>query len=70
MFPFTEQGFAILALALMRMISGFLHCVPSYVPVTFCGILLILWGVTLAACYMPARKASRLDPLVGLRENR
>ncbi len=55
------------SLGLTRFISSQLYGVSATDPVTFTGISLLLVGVALAACYIPARKAARADPLVALR---
>ena len=55
------------ALLLTRMMSGLLFGVTASDPVTYIGIVMFLAMVTLLACYIPARRAARVDPMVALR---
>jgi predicted permease len=55
--------------ALARTLSGFLFGVTSTDPVTFVGMLLVLTSVAAIAGYLPARRASRIDPMVALRSS-
>jgi len=55
------------ALLLTRCVSGLLFQIRPTDPVTFAGALLLLTTVALAACYLPARRAARIDPMVTLR---
>jgi putative ABC transport system permease protein len=55
------------ALGLTRLMSSLLYGVKPWDPVTIVLVAVLLSGVTLLATYLPARRASRVDPLVALR---
>jgi len=55
------------AFAVMRVLSGELYGVGAADPLTFCSVAILVAVVALTACYVPARRAMRVDPVVALR---
>jgi predicted permease len=55
------------AIAMTRLISSLLFDVRATDPVTYVAIALLLAAVSLLACYIPARRAAKVDPVVALR---
>jgi putative ABC transport system permease protein len=74
---FVRQGMSLVAvgaliglsgaLALTRVIESLLFGVSATDPLTFAGVALLMALIALAACYLPARRATKVDPMAALR---
>ncbi len=56
-----------LALPISRLVSDFIAGVSPYDPLTYVSVTALLSAVALLACYFPARRATRVDPMIALR---
>jgi putative ABC transport system permease protein len=57
----------VIALGGARMMKSLLYGVGTSDPITFTSIALLLLGIALLACWIPARRASRVEPMIALR---
>jgi ABC-type antimicrobial peptide transport system permease subunit len=57
------------ALAVTRLLANMLYNISPYDPMTLAAVLVVILAVSLMACYLPARRATRVDPAVAVRED-
>ncbi len=56
-----------LSLAISRLLAGFLYGISPFDPAVFTGVSALLALIALVACWLPARRAARVDPVIALR---
>ncbi len=64
---FTAAAVAALAFLLSRFVASFLFGVQARDPMVFVAVPLVLSAVAFSAVWLPARRASRIDPIIALR---
>jgi putative ABC transport system permease protein len=57
------------SLGAAQLLRGLFFQISSFDPVTFGGVCFLLAGVAAIACYLPSRRATRVDPLIALRHD-
>jgi putative ABC transport system permease protein len=66
----TSLGIAIgiaMALVVLKAMTGFLYGIEATDPASFASLSVLLLAVAMLACYVPARRAARVDPIVAMR---
>jgi putative ABC transport system permease protein len=58
----------LVAAAASRLLASFLFAIGTTDPLTYAAIAVLLAPIAVLACYLPARRASRVDPAVALRQ--
>ena len=60
-------GGLVVAFGGARLMKSLLYGVSTSDPITFTGVALLLLGIAFFACWVPARRASRVEPMIALR---